>query len=228
MPLIGKNPIFNEIFYSLVFSELIQPYAEEVLTRQVMLSLLKDYKRPNDKINELVKNGQLTMLKKGMYIPGAKLNIARPEPFLVANHLWGPSYVSLEAALSYWGLIPERVYEISSVTLKNTKTFTTEVGRFSYQHANVPYYSFGIRSIELSPKQVALIASPEKAICDKVIMTTGIFLRSKRQAKAFLLEDLRLDEEKLKELNLDEIEQWLAHAQKASSLDIMIKTLRLL
>src|SRR5690606_36660372 len=127
---------------------LIQPYAEEVLTRQVMLSLLKDYKRPNDKIDELVKTGQITMLKNGMYIPGAKLNIARPEPFLVANHLWGPSYVSLEAALSYWGLIPERVYEISSVTLKSTKTFTTEIGRFSYQHASVPYYSLGFRSVK--------------------------------------------------------------------------------
>jgi len=105
------------------FRETVREYAEEPLTRQLMLDLLREYKRPNDKINELVKKGELTTVKKGLYIPGPRINIPKPEPFLVANHLWGPSYVSLDAALSYWGLIPERVYEISSVTTKSTRTY---------------------------------------------------------------------------------------------------------
>lgn len=210
------------------FRDLIQDYAEEVLTRQLVLSLLSEYKRPNDKIHELVKKGELTILKKGMYIPGPRANIQRPEHFLVANHLWGPSYVSLDTALSYWGFIPERVYEISSVTVKNTKVYKTEIGKFSYQHANLPYYSFGIRSVKLTPKQVVLMASPEKAICDKVIMTSGVFLRSIKQAQEFLIEDLRIDEDKLKELNLAEMRSWLDGAYKATSLEILIKTLRAL
>lgn len=206
--------------------DLIQDYAEEVLTRQVMLSLLSKYKRPNDKINELVKKGELSTLKKGLYIPGLKMNIRRPEPFLVANHLWGPSYVSMETALSYWGFIPERVYEISSITLKTSKTYKTDIGKFSYLHTISPYYSFGIRSVQLTPKQVVLVASPEKALCDKVIMTSGVFLRSIKQTQEFLIDDLRLDENKLGELKLDEMYTWLDDAPKKTSLKILIKTLR--
>src|SRR5271155_3068882 len=108
-----------------------------------MMDMLKEYQRPNDKISELVKKGTLTALKNGLYIPGPKIKIAQPEPFLVANHLRGPSYVSLESALSFWGLIPERVYEISSVTTKTTKIYKTPIGRFSFFHASLPYYAFG-------------------------------------------------------------------------------------
>ncbi len=207
------------------FRQLIQDYAEEILTRQVILSLLSKYKRPNDKINELVKKGALITLKKGLYIPGPGMNIRKPEPFLVANHLWGPSYVSLETALSYWGFIPERVYEISSITIKSAKTYKTAMGRFRYLHADLPYYSFGIRSVQLTPRQVALVAAPEKALCDKVIMTSGVLLRSVKQARAFLIEDLRLDEDRLRELNLNEMRTWLNDAPKKTSLEILIKTL---
>lgn len=73
------------------FTNHIQQYSEEILTRQIILSLLKEYKRPNDKIAEMVKFGYLTSVKKGLYIAGPKSNILRPELFLVANHLWGPS-----------------------------------------------------------------------------------------------------------------------------------------
>lgn len=207
------------------FTDTIQAFAEEPLTHQVMLHVLGKYKRPNDKINELVKAGLLTTLKKGLYIPGPKLNIQKPEPFLMANHLRGPSYVSLESALSYWGFIPERVYQTTSVTLQATKTYNTQVGSFSYQHLAFPYYSFGIRRLSLSAKQVALVASPEKAICDKVILTSGIFLRSVKQTLAFLVEDMRIDEEYLQQLNLEEMTTWLEHAPKASSLNMLIKTI---
>lgn len=173
----------------MTFRHAIEEYAEEPLTRQIMMDLLKDYKRPNDKINELVKKGELTSIKKGLYVAGPKINIARPEPFLIANHLWGPSYVSMEVALSYWGLIPERVFEISSLTIKTSKIYKTSIGRFSYTNASFPYYSFGIKSVHLTPKQVALIASPEKAICDKIITTSGIILRSSKQTQEYLVDD---------------------------------------
>lgn len=91
------------------------------LNRHVMLDLLKEYKRPNDKISELIKSGEIISLKKGLYANSGKTGLTGPEPFLIANHLWGPSYVSLESALSYWGLIPKRVYEINSMTIKISK-----------------------------------------------------------------------------------------------------------
>ena len=207
------------------FRERVEPYAEEPLTRQIMLGILKDYKRPNDKINELVKHNELVSLKNGFYIPGPKLNIARPDPFLIANHLWGPSYVSLEAALAHWGLIPERVYEVTSVTIKRATTYKTPIGRFSYFHAPMPYYSFGIRSAPLTTRQVVLLASAEKAICDKIIMTAGVLLRSIKQTREFLVEDLRIDEEMLEKLNVTEIASWLKEAPKKDSLAMLVKTL---
>ena len=82
------------------FKETIQKYAEQPITRQALFALLKDYKRPYDKINELVKQQILLPVKRGIYIPGANLKMAKPEPFLLANHLLGPSYVSMDSALS--------------------------------------------------------------------------------------------------------------------------------
>jgi hypothetical protein len=167
----------------------------------------------------------LLSIRRGLYIPGPETGLPVPEPFLIANHLRGPSYVSLEAALSYWGFIPERVYEITSVTLKTAKKYDTPIGRFDYQYLPSPYYSFGIESIKLAPKQTALIASREKAVCDKVILTSGVTLRSTRQTKDFLLQDLRMDEILLKKLDTARIQSWLNDAPKKNSLQMLIKTL---
>lgn len=195
------------------------------LSRQLILELLKDYKRPNDKISEWVKNGELINLRRGLYIPGPKSDLPKPEPFLIANHLRGPSYVSLESALSYRGLIPERVYEITSVTLKSKKIYKTLVGKFSYQFLPTPYYSFGIESVPINPTQTVLIASLEKAICDKLILTSGINLRSVKQTKDLLIEDLRMDENLLKQIDVKIIRSWLKDAPKKNSIEMLIKTL---
>ena len=202
-----------------------KPFVHAPLTRQVMLDLLKDYKRPNDKISELVKNGDLVALKNGLYVFGDKIDLPSLEPFLIANHLWGPSYISLESAMSYWGLIPERVYEISSITMKLSKKYATPKGRFSYRSMPLPYYSFGIYSTTLSPNQVALVASPEKALCDKIIATAGIFLRSPSQTMNFLLDDLRIDLEWIQKLKANEIDSWIEDAPKKDSLKMLVKTL---
>ena len=207
------------------FKYLVRQYNNAPLNRPVILDMLKDYKRPNDKISELIKSGELIPLKKGLYIPGIKTDLTGPETFLIANHLWGPSYVSLESAMSYWGLIPERVYEIKSITMKLSKKFKTPKGRFSYRFMPSPYYSFGIRSIELSPGQVALVALPEKALCDKIIATTGLVLRSPVQTRSFLLDDLRIDPEWLRKLNLRELHSWIEDAPKKESLKMLVKTL---
>lgn len=207
------------------FKYLVRQYNNAPLNRPVILDMLKDYKRPNDKISELIKSGELIPLKKGLYIPGIKTDLTGPETFLIANHLWGPSYVSLESAMSYWVLIPERVYEIKSITMKLSKKFKTPKGRFSYRFMPSPYYSFGIRSIELSPGQVAIVALPEKALCDKIIATTGLVLRSPVQTRSFLLDDLRIDPEWLRKLNLRELRSWIEDAPKKESLKMLVKTL---
>src|SRR6185312_11719406 len=120
----------------------LRRYAGQPITRQLLMNLLKDYLRPYDKINELVRQKLLVQVKRGIFLPGPQLSIQVPENFLLANHLWGPSYVSSDSALSHWGLIPERVYEVLSMTTNLAKTYKTPVGRFRYIKLPLPYYSF--------------------------------------------------------------------------------------
>ena len=207
------------------FYQQIQSYAEEPITRQVLLDLLKDYRRPNDKLNELVRQGRLTNVKRGIYIPGPNLGLKGPEPFLLANHLTGPSYISMESALSHWGMIPERVFEITSATIKKSRTFQTAAGSFSYIHLPLPYYAFGIRRISLTVRQQVLIASPEKALCDQIIKSADLQLRSLHQTVRYLKEDLRIEEDRLRELSPRVISEWIEDAPKKDSLELLVKTL---
>lgn len=207
------------------FRTIIKEYAETPISRHLILELLRDYQSPNDKISELLKSKDLISLRRGLYVIGPNIDLPQPEPFLIANHLRGPSYVSLESALSYWNMIPERVYEISSVTTKTSKQYKTPVGRFSYQQLKTPYYSYGIKNIEYSPKQTILIASREKALCDKIVLTPKINLRSIKQTQEFLIEDLRMDAEVLRTLETKTIENWVKDAPKKNSLKMLIKTL---
>lgn len=212
----------------IMFRNKIRPYSEAPVSHQMVMEALVEYRRPNDKISELIKRGELVSLRRGLYIPGADLDLPSPNTFLIANHLRGPSYVSLESALSYWGMIPERVYGISSVTLKTAKIYNTAAGRYSFEHLNAPYYSFGIQSVILTPLQTILIASPEKALCDKIVLTTGVHLRSVRQTERFLFDDLRINEDALLSLNTEELETWIEDAPKSSSLEMLVKTLNAL
>lgn len=207
------------------FRTIIKEYTETPISRHLILELLNKYQSPNDKISELLKSKELISIRRGLYIIGHKMDLPSPEPFLIANHLRGPSYVSLESALSYWNMIPERAYEISSVTIKTSKLYKTSVGRFSYQQLKIPYYSYGIKNIEYSPKQTILIASREKALCDKIVLTPKINLRSIKQTQEFLMEDLRMDSDVLSTLDTKIMELWVEDAPKKSSLKMLIKTL---
>jgi hypothetical protein len=204
-------------------TQAIRSYASQPITHQLLMSLLKDYKRPNDKVNSLVKKGVLESIKKGIYIAGPILNTIKPEPFLIANHLLGPSYISLDSALSFHGFIPERVYEFLSVTTKASRKFNTPMGTFSYTQLPLPYYSFGIEQVRLSDDQYVMIATPEKAIFDKVITTSGLILRSEKGVKDYFLDNLRMEEKNLRALNVSDMEQWIPNAVKKSSLLNVIK-----
>ncbi len=210
----------------MTFRRSIQNYADAPLTHQLVSDVLAEYRRPNDKINDLVQSGFLISLRRGLYVSGPELDLPLPHFFVIANHLRGPSYVSLETALAHWEMIPERVYEINSITLKTSHLYNTPIGSFTYRHLDVPYYSFGLQRVELGDNQFALMASPEKAICDKIITTSGITFRSQSQTIAFLLEDLRIDEETLENLDLNAISSWIKDAPKASSLQMLVNTLQ--
>lgn len=204
----------------------IQTYNSAPLSHQLVSEALEEYNNPNAKISEMVRSGFLIALRRGLYVPGPEADLPIPHLFVIANHLRGPSYISLETALSRWGMIPERVEEISSITLLTTHNYETPIGRFSYRHLDTPYYSFGIERVELAPNQYAMIASREKAICDQIITTAGINLRSPAQVLNYLIDDMRMDEEDLATLDISSIESWLPNAPKRASLAMLIQTIR--
>jgi len=207
------------------FTEAIKDYSGQPLTRQILLDLLQEYRRPYDKINELIRQNMLIQIKRGVFIPGPASSTRAPETLLLANHLWGPSYVSSDSALSYWGLIPERVYETYSMTTNQAKIYKTPVGRFRYIRLPLPYYSFGIQRVELASKQMTLLAGKEKSLCDKIITTQRLKLRSVKQTREYLTEDLRMSRDNLRDLNTSVINDYLKEAPKQDSLSILVKTL---
>ena len=196
------------------------------LATSTILPLLKDYRRPYDKINYWVKSGDLVQVKKGLYVLGKRISEQIPHPFLLANQLYGPSYVSLDSALSYHGLIPERVYQASSVTTRISKNFTTPVGRFDYTHVKSSYFSKGITNQGSIETGYFLIATPEKALWDKIVLTSGVIFRSKLEVRSFLEEDLRVDEIGLAEMDLEIMKLWIPFSPKKSSLNLLIETLQ--
>lgn len=220
----GKNPIFNTES-DMEFREAIKPYSGQPLTRQILMDVLKEYRRPHDKISELVGQEMLEQVKRGVFIPGRRASLAVPENFLLANHLYGPSYVSSDSALSYWGMIPERVYETISMTTNRGKSYRTPVGRFRYIRLPSPYFSFGMQRVELAENQVALIAGREKALCDKIITTRNLKLRSVKQTRDYLMEDLRISRETLRDLNTELIQDFIKYSPKKESVSILITTL---
>jgi hypothetical protein len=201
--------------------------SNQPLSHQLLVSIFKDYERPNDKIYQLAKEGVIQSIKKGLYVVGPALNSDRiPEPFLLANHILGPSYVSVETALSYYGLIPERVYEIASMTTQAPRKFNTPLGAFTYTRLSLPYYAFGLRSEKLADDQYAMVASPEKALCDKIVTTSGLLLRSRKAAKEFLLDNMRMNEEGLRQLNTKEMTTWINGSPKEESLSMIVNAIQ--
>jgi len=209
----------------MIISEYIAAHRDHPITHQMLLSSLKDYKRPNDKISNLLKEGELLSVKKGLYVIGPRSGKSRPESFLTANHILGPSYVSLDSALSYHGLIPERVYEISSMTTKSTRKFKTPIGVYAYYNLPLPYYAFGITRLQMNENQFAMVASPEKALFDKVVTTKGVLFRSKKQVVDYLIENLRMDESALLNLDFSSMKSWIADSPKKESLQVMLNTI---
>ncbi|MCP5051892.1 MAG: hypothetical protein GY940_32290 [bacterium] len=138
----------------------------------------------------------------------------------LANMVYGPSYISLEYALSYWGLIPERVFEITCMTNKRNKMFKTPVGVFSYKYLENSKFVPGIRWI-YDETGSYLIASMEKAICDRIAIIKGLAVDEMRE---FPEDDLRLDMDELTGLDMELVET-IASAYKKESVTSFYKWL---
>jgi len=188
-----------------VMDELKKRISGEEFDYQALLDVLRNYNRPRDKITQLLKNGDIIRVKKGLYVFGER-HTRRPfSRELLANLIYGPSYVSLDYALHYHGLIPERVESITSVTCGTNRRFHTPVGLFVYRTTPMNAYPIGIDRGEIEGDRSFLIATPEKALTDKVYHDRGTGIRTQAEMRGYLLDSLRIDPDGLEKLDPDEL-----------------------
>ena len=123
-------------------------------------------------LDRWVKSGRLLRLRRGVYAVALPYRAEVPHPFLVANHLRRPSYVSLQSALSHYGMIPEFVPVTTGVTTGRPEELDTPLGRFLFRHVKKSAF-FGYTQTEISRGQPVFLASPEKALLDLLYLTPG-------------------------------------------------------
>lgn len=160
------------------------------------------YSAPAKKIHDLMKAGVLVGVKKGLYAFSEDYARGPVSKETLANLIYGPSCISLEYALAYHGLIPERVEAIPSVTPKRDKRFETPLGVFTYRYLATEKYREGISLVWMDANHPVLMASPEKALCDYIVLNRIVHLENSEEARKFLLEDLRVDPANLKRFDL--------------------------
>lgn len=118
-----------------------------------------------------VKSGRIYQLRRGLYAIAPPYQKIKPHPFLVANRLQRASYVSLQSALAFYGLIPETVNSTVSVTAGRPERLETPLGIYEYRHIQPNLFS-GYQMVDLAGQQ-AMVARPEKALLDLVYLQTG-------------------------------------------------------
>src|SRR3989338_3842317 len=119
------------------------------------------------RINRAVAKGQLIRIKRGVFCLGKRLTVKPAHFFEIAQFIYWPSYISLESALSYHGLIPEAVYMTTSVCILRNKSFRNSFGDFSYKRLLTINFFIVVNYIEEGENKF-LIASPWKALLDYI------------------------------------------------------------
>ncbi len=166
-----------------------------------VLDTVKEYSSPKSKITGLLKKGELTKIKRNLYVTPNDDSVSLNT---LANIIYGPSYISFEYALSFYGIIPERVEIITSAVYnkKKNKKFSTPLGLFEYKYINKKIYPYGI--IRVSEKEYScLIASKEKALCDTLSKIASV--ESVKRMSYLLYDDLRIERDNILNLNYKDI-----------------------
>lgn len=185
-------------------------------------TVFSSYRYAKDKLVALERRGDLLRLKRGLYIVSPEITRTVLSTELIANHIYGPSYVSRESALRFYGLIPERVHVIQSLTTKRSRHFKNELGYFNYTQCAKDYFPVGIQQIQ-SGENTFLMASPEKALCDLIIFTPNLKLRFKSAMYDYLQDNLRLDMEQFKKMDVSVFRQCAEVGKKKEEINNLIK-----
>lgn len=173
-----------------------------ILTFDSLALQFKDYTDVKGKIRREVQSGRLTQITRGLYETDA-----RADGKYLAGAIYGPSYLSFDYVLSMCSLIPEAIFRTyTSATFRKSKAkqYDNAFGVFTYRDVPAAVYHFGVEIREENGYSYQ-IATPEKALCDKLYTISPV--GSVKAMRALLFDDLRVDESDFWQLNLEDIKQ---------------------
>ena len=193
--------------------------ANMVITTSILKNRYAHYANPLDKIKRDADSGVLIRLNRGLYETNNNV-----DPYLLAAFILSPSYLTFEFALSYYGLIPEKVIAITSASLnmRKNKTFINKFGRYEYSDIPSLVFSEGLTYIEQG-EYIVRIATKEKAICDSLCKWRVV--HSIKELKELLFIDKRIDEDEFKTCDFP-LMMRLASLYKKTNLDLLIKLVK--
>ena len=191
-----------------------------IISSQQLKEIYCNLADPKGKIARDIKKGKIFPLVKGIYETDP--NVFPP---YLAQFIYGPSYISFDYGLYYYGMIPEAIYNTITCATYNKrkiKTYTNKFGTFIYRDVPKAVYSLGVMVINKDSYSYQ-IASPEKALCDKLYTISPV--KTLNDLKMLLFEDLRIDEDKFNELNKQDI-LGLAQLYRSTNLNLLAKLVK--
>ncbi len=185
------------------FLDLVHLVADEpVFETGLLLAGGVDPRDVRRQLSRWTKAGRVYQLRRGLYMLAPHYQKVKPHPFVVANHMVRGSYVSCQSALAHYGLIPEYVPVVTSVTTGHPGSWSTPVGDFEFHHIKAELWR-GYQLGDVGGAQSAFVATPEKALLDLVHLYTAA-------DSLDYLRELRL--QNLERLNLVALHNWADRA----------------
>ena len=164
----------------------------------------------DDRLNALIKRAvgsrEVWRICRGLYCLDRRHLRTPVNPLSLAQHIYGPSYISLESALSHHGWIPEAVYTITSASMKRSRSFETPLGPFSFVRIPQSRFFGGVSRIETGGGRSFLMADPLKALADYVCAHNCRWTSADP-----VIDSLRVDEQSLGELKSADFDLLVGH-----------------
>ncbi|MGM9858480.1 MAG: hypothetical protein ACI311_04430 [Bacilli bacterium] len=189
-------------------------YSQQLKEKYINFSDIKG------KIAREIKKNRLFPLVKGIYETNGNV-----DGYKLAQVIYGPSYLSFDYALYYYGIIPEAVYNTftcATINKRKIKIYNNKFGTYTYRDVPANVYHFGI-SLYSDGQYTYHLAEPEKALCDKLYIMPPV--RSIKELKRMLFEDLRIDEELFYNLNKEDI-CLIAPLYHSNNLNMLLKLIK--
>jgi len=157
-------------------------------------------------VRRAIASGEIIHIRRGLYCLARKYQKKGLNLYALAQHVYGPSYVSLESALSWHGWIPEAVHSITNASSKKSKEFKTPLGLFSYDHIPQELFYSEVKRFTDESGNVFLMASPLKALADYV------YVRKKDWAGIEpVIGSLRIETEEFEQVTRDSLEALISN-----------------